>query len=561
MSQADHTAYRAIQVLHQPGLNKDTAFSEEERRRYGLLGLLPPHLETLEEQTVRAYEAYKAIDSDLGRHVYLRDLQDRNETLFYNLVIGRLHEMMPIIYTPVVGEGCQRFSHIYRFPRGLFVSYPHRDRIDEILDNAPIRDVAVIVVTDGQRILGLGDQGVGGMGIPIGKLSLYSAVGGVHPSTTLPLLLDVGTDNQERLDDPLYLGWRHERIAGDDYYDFVDRFVQAVKRKWPHVLLQFEDFAQPHAAPLLAKYRDQLCTFNDDIQGTAAVAVGTLLAAAKVTGVPLRDQRAAFLGAGSAGAGIAEQLVAAMVRQGLPDDRARRQVFMIDQKGLLHDRMTGLTPFQERLAQPFGAVSGWATGADGQIGLADVVANAKPSILIGVTGHPGLFPESIVRAMAAEAERPIILPLSNPTSRCEAVPQDLIRWTEGRGLIATGSPFEPVTYEGTTYNIGQNNNAYIFPAMGLGVLAAKATRVTDGMFMASAEALAEATEGLARPGASLLPAIEDIRAVSKKIARSVALQAQADGVAPRTSEEDLDARIAATYWTPAYADTSDHAQA
>jgi malate dehydrogenase (oxaloacetate-decarboxylating) len=526
----------------------------------GVLGLLPPHVETLEQQTVRAYAALQDIDTNLERHIYLRGLQDSNETLFYDLVVSHLKEVMPLIYTPVVGEACEKFSEIYRHPRGLFIAYPYRDRIDEILENSPIRDVDVIVVTDGERILGLGDQGAGGMGIPIGKLSLYTAVGGIHPSTTLPVLLDVGTNNQERIDDPLYLGWRHERITGDDYYDFVDRFVQAVKRKWPHVLLQFEDFAQLHAAPLLAEYRDQLCTFNDDIQGTAAVAVGTLLAAAKVTGAPLRDQRVAFLGAGSAGAGIAEQIIAVMVKQGLPEDQARRRVFMVDRSGVLHDRMIGLTPFQERLVQPFDAVSGWAN-ADGQIGLAEVVANARPSILIGVSGRPGLFSESIVRSMAAEVERPIILPLSNPTSRCEVQPQDLLRWTEGRALIATGSPFEPVGCNGITYAIAQSNNAYIFPAVGLGVLAAQATRVTNGMFMASSETLAEATEGLTQPGASLLPSIDNIRAVSKTIAKSVAVQAQADGVAPTCSEEELDARIAEGYWTPAYAEIPDVAQA
>jgi malate dehydrogenase (oxaloacetate-decarboxylating) len=371
------------------------------------------------------------------------------------------------------------------------------------------------------------------------------------------MLLDVGTNNQERLDDPLYIGWRHERITGDEYFDFVDRFVQAIKRKWPNVLLQFEDFALPHAAPLLEKYRDQLCTFNDDIQGTAAVAVGTLLAAAKVTGKPMRDHRVAFLGAGSAGAGIAEQIIAAMVKQGLGQDQARRQIFMVDRHGLMHDKMTGLMPFQEKLVHPHDAVAGWASSDSGEISLGDVVNNGRPSILIGVSGQPGLFTEDIVRAMAAEAERPIIFPLSNPTSRAEAVPEDLIQWTDGKALIATGSPFDPVTHNGTTYKIGQSNNTYIFPAMGLGIIGAGATRVTDGMFMAAAEALADATDGLDEPGASLLPAIADIRAVSRKIARAVALQAQVDGVAPQSSEDALDAALAEKYWTPAYPDLSD----
>lgn len=549
--------YRIIQVLRQPGLNKGTAFSEEERSRFGLEGLLPPQIETIEQQTMRAYQGLHMNESNIERHIFLRALQDRNETLFYNLTVSYIEEIMPLIYTPVVGAACQQFSEIYRHPRGLFISYPDRDRIEEILDNAPQKNVEAIVVTDGERILGLGDQGAGGMGIPIGKLSLYTAVGGVDPATTLPMLLDVGTNNQERLHDPLYIGWRHERITGDEYFEFVDRFIQAVKRKWPNVLLQFEDFALPHAAPLLVKYRDQLCTFNDDIQGTAAVAVGTLLAAAKVTGMPLRDHRVAFLGAGSAGAGIAEQIIAAMVKQGLPDDQARRQVFMVDRYGLLHDKMTGLIPFQEKLVHRHGDVAGWASGDDGAIGLGDVIANGKPTILIGVSGQPGLFTEDLMRAMAAETERPIIFPLSNPTSRAEAVPEDLIRWTDGKALVATGSPFEPVTYNGTTYNIGQSNNTYIFPAMGLGILAAGATRVTDSMFMAAAEALADATDGLTEPGASLLPALSDIRTVSRKIAKAVALQAQADAVAPSSSEEALDAAIEAKYWTPTYPDLSD----
>ncbi|MEM8589623.1 MAG: NAD-dependent malic enzyme [Pseudomonadota bacterium] len=549
--------YRIIQALRQPGLNKGTAFSLAERKRFGLLGLLPPHIETLEEQTVRAYHGLHMNESDIERHIYMRNLQDQNETLFYNLVVNYVEEIMPLIYTPVVGAACEQFSEIYRQPRGLFISYPDRDRIDEILDNAPHKNVEAIVVTDGERILGLGDQGAGGMGIPIGKLSLYTAVGGVHPATTLPMLLDVGTNNQERLKDPLYIGWRHERVTGDDYFDFVDRFVQAVKRKWPKVLLQFEDFAQPHAAPLLARYRDQLCTFNDDIQGTAAVAVGTLIAAAKVTGTKLRDHRVAFLGAGSAGAGIAEQIVAAMIKEGLPDQEARARIFMVDRNGLLHDKMTGLMPFQQKLVQPRDAVAGWASGSEGQIGLEDVVAHAKPTILIGVSGQPGLFSEAIVRAMAAETERPIIFPLSNPTSRSEAVPEDLIRWTDGRALIATGSPFKPVVHDGTTYNIAQSNNTYIFPAMGLGILAAEATRVTDGMFMVAAEALADSAGDLTAPGAALLPAIGNIRAVSRQISRAVARQAQADGVAPQTSEDALDAKLAEKYWTPAYADLSD----
>ena len=338
-------------LLENPLLNKGTAFNEAERIELGLLGLLPPHIESLDDQTERAYDAFLIFETDLEKHVYLRALQDNNETLFYRLLHDHLPEMMPIIYTPVVGAACQQFSEIYRRPRGLFIAYPDRDRIDAMLENAPGGDIKVIVVTDGERILGLGDQGTGGMGIPIGKLSLYTGCGGIEPDVTLPIMLDVGTNNQDRLKDPLYIGWRHERISGENYYEFVDLFIQAVKRKWPHVLLQFEDFAQAHATPLLDKYRDQLCTFNDDIQGTAAVTVGTLLAAVKVAGVQLSEQNVVFLGAGSAGCGIAEQLIAAMIKEGISEHEARQRIFMVDQNGLLHDSTAGLLPNRQNRPQ------------------------------------------------------------------------------------------------------------------------------------------------------------------------------------------------------------------
>ena len=407
-------------LLQDPLLNKGTAFSDEERDTFDVLGLLPPELETLDEQVARAYQAYQLKDVDLERHIYLRALQDTNETLFYRLLLDHITEMMPMIYTPVVGEACQKFSEIYRRPRGLFIAYPDRHRIDDILEHAPEPHVEVIVVTDGERILGLGDQGAGGMGIPIGKLSLYTGCGGIDPGSTLPIVLDVGTNNQERLNDPMYIGWRHERVTGQDYYDFVDAFVQAVKRKLPNVLLQFEDFAVQHAHPLLEKYRDQLCTFNDDIQGTAAVTVGTLLAATKVSGKPLKDHNVVMFGAGSAGCGIAEQMVRAMVNDGLSDAEARARFFMIDRPGLLHDGMSDLRDFQQVLAQPKARVAGWASGADGTISLADTVKNAEAGVLIGVSGQPNQFSEALTRQMAQNVERPIIFPLSNPTSRIEA---------------------------------------------------------------------------------------------------------------------------------------------
>ncbi len=549
MSKYPHTN---LQVLADPLLNKGTAFSHTEREKFGLLGLLPPHVETLDTQVNRAYEAYCNLDAGLGKHIFLRTLQDTNEILFYALLVRHLQEMMPIIYTPVVGEACQQFSEIYRHPRGLIIPYPERNRIPELLNNAITPSVEAIVVTDGERILGLGDQGAGGMGIPIGKLSLYSAAGGVDPATTLPILLDAGTNNNDRLNDPLYIGWRHERVTGDDYFEFVDLFVHAVKKKWPHVLLQFEDFAQKHAEPLLNKYRDRLCTFNDDIQGTAAVAAGTLLAASKVTGVELRDSTIAFLGAGSAGAGIAEQLIRLMVRQGLEESAARERIFMVDRNGLLTDTMPGLLEFQKRLTQSSSKISGWEKKNEGSIELADVVKNAKPNVLIGVSGQHGLFNEEIIRNMANGVQHPVVLPLSNPTSKVEAEPQDIISWTNGRALVATGSPFDPVKFNGKTHRIAQCNNSYIFPGMALGVLASQAKRVTDGMFMAAAEALANLSPAQSDRTASLLPDILDIRDVSKKIAFSVAIQAGKDEVTPPLSEDKIAEAIEAKFWSPEY---------
>ncbi len=551
MAETSVAPLRGHKLLNDPLLNKGTAFSEAERKNFGLLGLLPPEIESLEEQVERSYRSFKSKTTPIERHIFMRALQDTNEVLFYRLIIGHLDEMMPVIYTPVVGEACQKFSEIYRRPRGLFLSYPERHQLLEMLGNAPCDDVKAIVVTDGERILGLGDQGTGGMGIPIGKLSLYTAAGGVHPGNTLPIMLDVGTNNRERLADPFYIGWRHERITGDDYYEFVDMFVQAVKTRWPGVLLQFEDFALPHAAPLLDKYRDRLCTFNDDIQGTAAVAVGTLIAASKVANVKMTDHRVAFLGAGSAGAGIAEQIIRAMTKGGLSEAEARSRMFMVDRNGLLHDRMTDLMPFQQRLTQPHDAVASWAD-AKGEIGLASVIAHCRPTVLIGVSGQPGLFTEDIVRAMAKQCDRPVIFPLSNPTSRAEAVPKDIIHWTEGRALIATGSPFSPVEYQGKTFTIAQSNNTYIFPGMGLGVIAGGATRVTDNMFMAAAEALSDTAPALSDPSASLLPDVAGIRDVSRSVAFAAAKQAIEDGVAPQETDDALRKSIAETMWDPAY---------
>jgi malate dehydrogenase (oxaloacetate-decarboxylating) len=539
-------------LLERPLLNKGTGFTREERRTFGLLGLLPPAEETLAEQAARSYEAYGAKPTDMERHIYLRQLQDTNETLFYRVLLDHLAEMMPIVYTPTVGLACERFSHIYRRPRGLFISYAERDNIDAVLENAASPQVEVIVVTDGERILGLGDQGAGGMGIPIGKLSLYTACGGIHPATTLPILLDVGTNNDERLRDPLYVGWRHERIGGTEYDGFIDAFVQAVKRKFPRVLLQWEDFAQSHAGPLLDRYRDQLCTFNDDIQGTAAVTTGTLLAAVGGAGLRLRDQRVAILGAGSAGCGIAEQLVAAMVDEGSSEAEARTNFYLIDRPGLLHDGLEGLRSFQRKLAQPTDRVAAWRSAEGRPITLLDVVRNARPTILIGTSGQPGTFTEEVVRAMLAYAARPIIFPLSNPTSRAEATPADLIAWTDGRALIATGSPFEPVSYGGRHYAIAQCNNSYIFPGLGLGILASGARRVSDSMFMAAARALADESPARRDPVKPLLPELSESRRVSRAIALAVVAAAQHDGFADLREEQEIERLVEAKIWEPRY---------
>lgn len=546
-----YTPYAGFTLLELPLLNKGSAFTEDERSNFNLHGLLPHVIETIEEQHQRSYQQYTAFNDDINKHIYLRNIQDTNETLFYHLIENHLSEMMPIIYTPTVGEACQRFSDIYRRHRGVFISYPDRGYIDDILQNVNKNNVKVIVITDGERILGLGDQGIGGMGIPIGKLSLYTACGGISPAYTLPITIDVGTNNPQLLNDPIYLGWNQPRISGDEYYSFVDDVLTAVKRRWPKALIQFEDFAQKNAMPLLEKYRDQYCCFNDDIQGTAAVSVGSLIAASRAAGKQLKDQTVAFLGAGSAGCGIAEQIVAQMMAEGLTDAEARARIFMVDRFGLITDNQPNLVDFQRKLVQKTEAVAAWAD-VDGMISLLDVVKNAKPTVLIGVSGQPGLFTEEIIRTLAANCEHPIVLPLSNPTSRVEAVPADIIHWTDGKALIATGSPFLPVTHNGKVHHISQCNNSYIFPGIGLGVIASQATRVTDNMLMASSMALADCSPKLQNPDADLLPDLDDLQKVSKIIAFKVAQAAIADGVALPLSDELLLKSIEDNFWKPEY---------
>jgi malate dehydrogenase (oxaloacetate-decarboxylating) len=539
-------------LVTKPMLNKGMAFSERERDVFRLHGLLPPHIGTLDEQIERRLRVMRAFNTDFERYAFLRDLQDTNETLFYAVLVRHFDELLPLVYTPTVGEGCQHFSEIWRKPRGLFLSYPNRHRIREILSDARFDHVRVIVVSDGERILGLGDQGAGGMGIPIGKLSLYTGCAGIHPDLTLPILLDVGTNNHERLTNPLYIGWRHERIVGKEYDAFVEEFVSAVVERWPNVLLQWEDFAGSNASRLLEKYRDRLCTFNDDIQGTAAIAASSVLAAINVTGVPLTEQRIAVLGAGSAGCGISSLLLRIMVNAGLGEEQARKAFFLVDRNGLLVDGMEGITPAQVPFVQQRDAIKDWTLSKPEQIGLFDVVRNAKPTVLIGVSGQTGAFTEPVVRAMAENVKRPVIFPLSNPTSRSEATPQQLVEWTEGRALIGTGSPFAPVQWQDKRIDIDQTNNSYIFPGVGLGVLAAGAKRVTDAMFVAAGKVVADMSPTVNDPRGRLLPPVDQLRAVSVAVARAVAIQAQADGVAEPCDEATIDKRIQAIVWEPRY---------
>jgi malate dehydrogenase (oxaloacetate-decarboxylating) len=529
---------------------KGTAFTRAERRKMGLLGLLPTAEKTLAQQAEHCWHEFTTYGEDLDKHIYLRALQDRNETLFYRVLRDHIPETMPIVYTPTVGEACQRFSEIYRRPRGLFVSYADRELLREVLRNRPQRDVDVIVVTDGQRILGLGDQGIGGMGIPIGKLSLYTLIGGITPARTLPIVLDVGTDNAELLDDPQYLGWRQRRIGDEDYYAFIDEFVAAVMEELPDVLLQWEDFATVHALPILQRYRDKLLTFNDDIQGTAAVTVGALHGAAKVAGRPLSQQQVVMLGAGSAGIGVLDMIQREMMSEGLSERDAAARIWVVDIVGLLTDDRTDLTPEQRRLVQPANRLADW--GLTGPAQLADVVHNVDVGVLLGLSTAAGAFTEKIVRELAGKTERPIIFPLSNPTSRAEARPSELNEWTDGRALIATGSPFPPVRRNGVEQPIAQCNNVYIFPAMGLAVTAAQATRVTDEMMRVAAATLGDASPALDNPDMPLLPAWSDVPDVAMRIAHAVGVQAVADGVAPKRSDEELAERIAQVRWTPEY---------
>jgi malate dehydrogenase (oxaloacetate-decarboxylating) len=535
-----------------PRLNKGTAFTEEERDAFGLHGLLPPHVGTLEDQRERRKTSIDSRTSSFAKYRMMRDLQDNDETLFYSFIEHNIEELLPIVYTPTVGEGCQRFSEIWRKPRGLFLSFPHKERIDKILANPRYDDVRCIVVSDGERILGLGDQGAGGMGIPIGKMALYTALAGIPPEHCLPILLDVGTDNETHLNDPIYIGWQHKRVRGQEYDDFVEAFVSAVEKRWPHILLQWEDFAGVNASRLLERYRNRLCTFNDDIQGTAAVTTATLLAGVYATGVPLREQTIAMFGAGSAGIGIINMLVAAMQEEGLTAEQARKRIYAFNRYGLLVEGCKGIRPGQEPLLRKREDVAGWKLEGGDAISLLDVVRNARVTVLAGVSAQAGAFTEEIVREMARHIDRPVIFPLSNPTSQSEAVPADLLKWTDGRALVGTGSPFAPVEVNGKVVRIAQVNNSYIFPGLALGILVSRSRRVTDRMFMAAAKTLASLSPARNDKTAALLPPMADSRKIGLVVGEAVARQAIADGVADGTGEESLKERLLAYVWEPVY---------
>jgi malate dehydrogenase (oxaloacetate-decarboxylating) len=538
-------------LINTPSLNKGTAFSDHERDLFSLHGLLPPHIGSLEDQLERRMQALAGQPTPFNKYSFLRDLQDTNETLFYALLVRNIDQMLPLVYTPTVGEGCQRFSEIWRKPRGLFLSYPNKHRIPQILSHPRFNEVKCIVVSDGERILGLGDQGAGGMGIPIGKTALYTALGGIHPENCLPILLDVGTDNEERLNSPIYIGWKHHRMRGEEYDSFVDVFVQGVKNRWPHVLLQWEDFAGSNAARLLARYRDQLCTFNDDIQCTAAVAAATVISAINAAGAPLEKQKFVVVGFGSAGLGIANLLVPFLQDKGLTEREARSRFYAIDRFGLLTENGKYVRPEQLPFARREQEVQTWRS-PNGEISLFDVVRNAKPSVLIGVSGQPRLFTEQVVREMARHTSRPVIFPLSNPTSCSEACAQDLMDWTEGRALIGTGSPFNAVNVGDKKILITQINNSYVFPGLALGIIAAKAGRVTDSMIKAGAEELVRQSPAQNDQNASLLPPISEARRLARFIAKAVGMQAIRDGQSELSGERALDGELQSNIWEPRY---------
>ncbi|WP_028775984.1 NAD-dependent malic enzyme [Shimazuella kribbensis] len=551
----DHqeTTLRGHSILKSPRLNKGVAFSMEERQSLGLNGLLPPSVLTIEEQVSRSYEQFKEQSDDLSKYVYLSLLRARNEILFYRLVSEHISEMLPIVYTPTIGLAIQRYSQVYRGPHGIYLSIDDPDGIEEAFRNLRVNpeDIDLIVATDGERILGIGDWGIGGIDIAIGKLTVYTAAGGIDPSRVLPVILDVGTNRESLLNNPLYIGRRHPRVRGERYDAFIDAYVNTAHRMFPKAMLHWEDFAQPNARPILERYQDKLCTFNDDIQGTGAVSLAVVLSAVRASGIPLEQHRIVVFGAGSAGIGIVEQIRDAMVRNDLSREDANRKFWCIDKFGLQVENMESLADFQRPYARSTHEVSHWDhNGTEGNISFDEVIRQVHPTILIGTSTVGGAFTEEIIREMAAHTDQPIILPMSNPTSSSEAIPVNLLNWTEGRALIATGSPFQPITYNGIVYQIGQANNAFVFPGIGLGTIVSQAKRVTDNMLAAAAGAVAEMVE-ITGLGSSLLPPVEKLREVSVVVATRVVQAAIEDRVA-RNHPSNIEQAVQTAMWQPEY---------
>ncbi|MHC4133963.1 MAG: NAD-dependent malic enzyme [Planctomycetota bacterium] len=544
-------ARRGTDLKTDPVLNKGTCFPIDERKLFGLEGLLPPQVSSPEGQQERAYNNYLASGDDIRRYVFLSALQDRNETLFYRLVLDHIDEMAPIVYTPTVGKACQQYSHLYRYPRGIYISPEHRGRMVDVLRGNAIDDCRIIVLTDNEAILGLGDLGVGGMGIPIGKLTLYTAGAGIHPATCLPIDLDIGTNNESLLEDPLYLGVRQKRLRGEPYLELLDELVDAIKEVYPHALVQWEDFAGANAFEILERYRHKVLSFDDDIQGTGAVVVAGILGALQQAGRSLRDERIVFLGAGASGGGCARSIRDAFKSEGVPDRDAAGRSVCIDSRGLILSNRPGLSGHKVDLAAAPDLVAGWDVSGE-TIGLLETVRNYKPTILLGMSGRPGSFTEEVVREMHRHCPRPVIFPLSNPTSLAEATPADLLRWTRGAALVATGSPFAPVDVEGQTYEIGQANNVLIFPGVGLGAVAVGAAHLPDVAFLAAAQALAEAAEVSTRPGAPIFPPLRSLRSISRIVGTAVARALVDADAAPPLSAEEIDERIAEFIWEPVY---------
>jgi malic enzyme len=554
---------RGRALMTDPMLNKGTAFTRDERAELGIGGLLPPSVCTIEMQLERVYENYRRQRDDFDRYLYLASLQDRNETLFYRLLSEHVDEMTPIVYTPTVGLACERFSHVYRQPRGLYITPDDRGRMRELLSELPYSEVSVIVATDGEGILGLGDQGAGGMGIPIGKLALYTLGAGIHPTRCLPVCLDVGTGNAQLRSDPLYLGVQRPRLEGDEYYGLLDAFVEAVAEIFPSTLLQWEDFSKQKAWTVLERYRDRLCSFNDDIQGTGAITLAGVLGVCKVDGRGLTEHRFVVHGAGAGGGGIIQVLVAAMLEAGLNAAEARARVVGLDSRGLILANRPGLEAFKHAFAADPALVSDWHLEDPNHITLSDVIANFQPTVLIGTSGQPGCFTEALIRDMARHVERPAIFALSNPTSKTEVLPADALAWTEGRALVATGSPFDPVDHGTTRHRIGQGNNVFCFPGIGLGVIASGARLVTDGMLLAAARAVAGEVPASSVRAGCVYPEMEDLRAVSRAVALAVAQtgisEGLAEGALESTDAEAVAARVDAHMWYPDYLPYRDEA--